>query len=190
MITNKFNLREGMSLNDFLQLSHDQPFELINGEKLDKMPPGLKHQVVLRAIFRLLDAFVLQNNVGEVFSENAFIIESRRNWVKGSRTPDISFYAKNRIEQYMADMPGVLPLVPDLIIELISPTDRYDDIQLRTLFDLDNGVKVIWMIDPESRSAWVYTSDTTRPQRFAEDGVLSAPDILPNFSLELSKIWA
>jgi len=61
---------------------------------------------------------------------------------------------------------------------------------LRTLFDLDNGAKVIWIIDPESRSAWVYTSDTNRPQRFGADGVLSAPDILPNFLLELSNLWA
>jgi len=190
MITDKPNLREGMSLDDFLQLSHEQPFELINGEKLDKMPPGLKHQFVLRAIFRLLDTFVIQNNLGEVFPETAFIIEQRRNWVKGSCIPDISFYAKSRIEQYMIDMPRVVPIVPDLIIEIILPTDTYDDIQLRTLFDLDNGVKVIWIIDPESRSAWVYTSDTNRPQRFSGDGVLSAPDILPNFSLELSKVWA
>lgn len=190
MITDKPNLREGMSLDDFLRLSHEQPFELIDGEKLDKMPPGLKHQFVLRAIFRLLDTFVIQNNLGEVFPETAFIIEPRRNWVKGSRIPDISFYAKPRIEQYMIDMPRVVPIVPDLIIEIISPTDTYDDIQLRTLFDLDNDVKVIWIIDPESRSAWVYTSDTTRPQRFGEDGVLSAPDILPHFALELSKVWA
>ncbi|MCU0482322.1 MAG: Uma2 family endonuclease [Anaerolineae bacterium] len=191
MITDKPNLREGMSLDDFLELSHDQPFELIDGEKIDKMPPGLKHQLVLRKIRRLLEDFAMfDNQLGEVFSENAFIIEARRDWVKGSRTPDISFYVKSRIEGYIADIPRVVPIVPDLIIEIISPTDRYDDIQLRTLFDLDNGAKVIWIIDPESRSAWVYTSDTTRPQRFGEDGVLSAPDILPNFSLELSKVWA
>ncbi|MDX2075313.1 MAG: Uma2 family endonuclease [bacterium] len=186
----QIDLREGMSLDDFLRQSNDQPFELIDGRRIDKMPSGLPHNVILRAIFRLLDPFVVQNDLGEAFAENAFIIEERTNWVRGSRVPDIAFYRKARIQHIMTAMPAVIPIVPDLIIEIISPTDSYDDIQLKTIFDLDNGVKAIWIIDPVNHSAWVYTPDTMRPQRFGEDGVLSAPDILPNFTLELSKIWA
>ncbi|HRF95378.1 MAG TPA: Uma2 family endonuclease, partial [Aggregatilineales bacterium] len=117
----QIDLRDGMSLDDFLRQSNDQPFELINGIRIDKMPSGLPHNVILRAIFRLLDPFVVQNDLGEAFAENAFIIEERTDWVRGSRVPDIAFYRKARIQHIMTAMPAVLPIVPDLIIEIISP---------------------------------------------------------------------
>ncbi|MDZ4672242.1 MAG: Uma2 family endonuclease [Phototrophicales bacterium] len=192
MLTDRpqIDLREGMSLDEFLRQSNDQPFELINGRRIDKMPPGLPHNVILRAIFRLLDPFVMQHDLGEAFSENAFITEERTDWVRGSRIPDISFYRKARIQHIMNAMPAVIPIVPDLIMEILSPTDNLLDVQDRILFDFDNGVKQIWLIDPERRGALVYIPDANRPQRFGEDGVLSAPDILPNFELALNKIWA
>ncbi|PJF27901.1 MAG: hypothetical protein CUN52_13875, partial [Phototrophicales bacterium] len=82
-----------------------------------------------------------------------------------------------------------LALVPDLVIEILSPTDHMLDIQDRIMFDFDNGVKMIWLIDPDRRGALVYTPHANRPTRYGEDGVLSAPDILPNFELHLNTIW-
>jgi Uma2 family endonuclease len=195
MITDhpKPNLREGMSLDDFLHQSPQQPFELINGKRLDKMPTGYLHGVVLRMIFRLLDAFVTQYGLGEVYQEMTFISEERPDWVRNSRVPDIMFYEKTRIEKYLATVLNKslpLAIAPDLIIEILSPTDQILDIQDKTNLDLDNGVKMVWLIDPMNRGALVYSADAMRPQRFGEDGILTAEMLLPNFVLELNKVWA
>ncbi|MCL4252605.1 MAG: Uma2 family endonuclease [Anaerolineae bacterium] len=56
--------------------------------------------------------------------------------------------------------------------------------------NFDNGVKQIWLIDPDRRGALVYLPDANRPTRFGEGGVLSAPAILPNFELHLATVWA
>ncbi|MCU0479813.1 MAG: Uma2 family endonuclease [Anaerolineae bacterium] len=183
-------LSEGMSLDDFMRLSNEQPFELIDGRIIEKMPTGLPHNVIVRAIFRLLDPFVVQHDLGEAFAENAFITEERTDWVRGSRVPDIAFYRKERIQHIMKAMPAVIPIVPDLIIEVLSPTDNLFDVQDRIMFDFDNGVKQIWLIDPQKQGALVYLPDANRPTRFGEDGVLSAPAILPNFELHLGAVWA
>jgi Uma2 family endonuclease len=182
-----------MSLDDFLRLSAEQPFELINGEKIEKMPTGYLHGAILRVIFRLLDAFVTQHHLGEVYPEMTFVYTPSTNWVRGARVPDIMFYQKSRIEDYLKTIVNKnlpLALVPDLVIEILSPTDNIFDIQDRILFDFDNGVKMIWLIDPDRRGALVYTPHANRPTRFGEDGVLSAPDILPNFELHLATVWA
>jgi len=184
---------EGMSLDDFMRLSNDQPFELIEGEKIEKMPNGFLHGEILHIIFRLLDAFVSQHSLGRVYMEMTFIYAPRTNWVRGSRIPDVMFYEKTRFENYkqtITDKSLPLAIVPDLIIEVLSPTDNMLDVQDRIMFDFDNGVKAIWLIDPERRGALVYLPDANRPTRFGEDGVLSAPNILPNFGLALNTIWA
>jgi Uma2 family endonuclease len=195
MLTDKpqLDLREGMSLDDFMRQSNDQPFELINGQRIDKMPNGFLHGEVLHLTYELLKTFVVQYGLGRAYMEMTFVYSASSNWVRGARVPDIMFYEKTRFENYkkmIVDKNLPLAIVPDFIIEILSPTDNIFDIQDRILFDFDNGVKVIWLIDPQRRGSLVYTADTMRPQRFGEDGVLSASDILPNFTLELSKIWA
>ncbi len=195
MITNypQPDLRQGMSLDDFMRQSHQQPFELINGKRLDKMPTGYLHGVVLRMIFRLLDTFATQYGLGEVYQEMTFISEEHPDWVRGSRVPDIMFYEKIRIEKYLATVVNKslpLAIVPDLVIEILSPTDQILDVQDKTNLDLDNGVKLIWLIDPMNRGALVYRADVMRPQRFGTDGTLTAETLLPNFALELEKVWA
>ena len=195
MITNpsKQLVSDEMPLDDFMRLSNDQPFELIAGERIEKMPNGFLHGEILHIIFRLLDAFVSQHALGRVYMEMTFIYAPRSNWVRGSRIPDIMFYEKTRFETYkqtITDKNLPLAIVPNLIIEILSPTDNLLDVQDRIMFDFDNGVKQIWLIDPDRRGALVYLPDANRPTRYGEDGVLSAPAILPNFELHLTTVWA
>lgn len=186
-------LYEEMPLDDFMRLSNEQPFELIEGRIIYKMANGYLHGEILHIIFGLLNAFVSQHSLGRVYMEMTFIYSARSNWVRGSRVPDIMFYEKNRFENYkqtITDKNLPLAIVPDLIIEVLSPTDNLLDVQDRIMFDFDNGVKQIWLIDPQKRGALVYLPDANRPTRFGEDGVLSAPAILPNFELHLGMVWA
>ena len=81
-----------------------------------------------------------------------------------------------------------MPLCPDLVIELRSPSDALTPLQQKTQEYLDNGCRLGWLIDRKQRQVAVY-----RPAHPVE--VLDAPlsisgePILPGFSLNLQKIW-
>lgn len=196
--SNPVDVSNGMSLDDFMRLSYEQPFEIINGRKIDKykqMPTIFDHFYIIRTLFRILDAYLLKTNVGEVFSEATFILPEKDNpnWVKGSRLPDLMIFTRARYDAYIAGQPDYrsrpLSLIPDLIIEVLSPNDLFFDVEEKIFIDFDNGVKVIWLIDPIHKRASIYTADSMAVQRFHIEGQLSAPDILPNFVLDLAQIW-
>ena len=191
----KTQARIGMSLEDYLREANEKPFEIINGERVYKMPPKSLHMWILRAIFRLLDAFVTKHNLGEVFSEGTYIVPENYDseWVTGSRVPDILFYTRERIDNYFREHPDwqskPMLIVPDLVIEILLPNDTFSLIDEKVSYDLANGVKVVWLIDPNRRKAWVYTPDGDSPIVFGAEGILREETLLPNFVLELAKIW-
>lgn len=122
----------GMSLEDFLDAQESQPFELLDGERIDKMPNVFGHTWYIRFLFRLLDVYVLQHNLGEVFVESTYVQLTGPNWMKGSRIPDIVFYSHERIAAFKAETADwrVRPLhiAPDLTIEVVWPTERATNI--------------------------------------------------------------
>lgn len=188
------DVSNGMSLDDFMRLSNDQPFEIVNGRRIDKMSTGQLHSEIIQQIFILLYLHITQFQLGRLYQETTYILpeNATSKWVRGSRMPDIMFYVGNRMKEYNqtnTDKTKPIALVPDFIIEVLSSTDRFADIDNRLLSDFDNGVKVIWLIDPIDKKAWIYTLDNPTPQRFHLTGHLTAPDILPNFALDLSQIW-
>ncbi|PJF30034.1 MAG: hypothetical protein CUN52_05320 [Phototrophicales bacterium] len=56
-------------------------------------------------------------------------------------------------------------------------------------FDLSNGVKTVWLIDPTLHKAWIYTPDSSSPTVVGAEGILTVESLLPNFQLELAQLW-
>ena len=78
-------------------------------------------------------------------------------------------------------------IVPDFVIEVRSPTDRLKTLQgkMRTAW-IANGVRLAWLIDPESQQAWVYRADGSETHIPDFQQVLAGEEVLPGFELELS----
>jgi Uma2 family endonuclease len=99
-------------------------------------------------------------------------------WVRGSRLAALSQEEKERF----------LPLCPDFVIELRSPTDNLAALQAKMQEWTDNGALLGWLLDPLTRHVYIY-----RPQRQPEhlDHPLSVSGdpVLPGFVLDLHKIW-
>jgi Uma2 family endonuclease len=188
--------RVGMPLDAFMEEHARQPFELINGEKRLTLPTVFDHGLIMRLFFRVLDAHVLAQKLGEVLFETTFILPESYSptWVTGSRTPDLSFYAGNRIARYMAENPNhgdqPLPLVPDLVVEIISPTDKIFEVDEKVDAYLADGVRLIWLVNPKRRRVDVYSAGSTRPQLVERDDVLDGGDVLPGFTLPLAQVFA
>lgn len=195
-MTMKTEQRIGMSLDDYLHEASDTPFELINGERIYKMPNLLLHSEILQRVFLLFHAYVIAHQWGRIYQETTYITPDKadKNWVKGARIPDMMLFIGSRIADYYRDTPDwtqyPLPLVPDGVIEIISHTDVFTQVNEKAFTDLTNGVQFVWLIVPNNRKAWVYTPDDMRPLVFGADGMLTAEARLPNFTLELAKVWA
>jgi Uma2 family endonuclease len=141
-------------------------------------PTGGRHGRVAIRIGSRLNTYVEQEDLGEVFAaETGFLLERNPDKV---RAPDGAFVAKGRLPP--GDLPvGFLDIVPDLVVEVVSPSDTASYIQAKVEDWLRAGVSLAWVFYPDTRSVAVYRS-------LDEASVLSAGDhlqgdpVLPGFS--------
>ncbi len=137
----------GMSLDTFMARFEQQPFELINGEIWDVTPTKFQHSKISKRIYSRLSFYETETENGESFFETAFVLEDSSDWVRAARIPDVLYIQKDRLIQYEANLENSdekpLILVPDLVIEVISPTDKYSDVSTKVDTYLADGVKLI-----------------------------------------------
>jgi Uma2 family endonuclease len=177
------------SLDDYVTLYEQEgPFEIINGERIPLMPPVAIHVLVIRSLFRVLDPFCQQNNLGQVFTEMPFVLVFDQNWVRGSRVPDLLFVGKERWQSYIEavedwyDKP--LVLVPDLVVEVVSANDLYTDVQAKVERYIADGVKLVWVIDPKRRQITAFEDGRYSTMTDTLDG----GDVCPGFSVALADL--
>lgn len=135
---------------EYYQLEDDQRYEIIDGNLLRAPAPDSWHQDWSRKLFRLVDHVVIKKKLGEVFYAPIDVVLDPQNTVQ----PDLVFVAaaNTSIIQRRAIFG-----VPDLLIEIVSPSsvrrDRYDKKDLYARF----GVKEYWIGDPANQSLEILT---------------------------------
>ena len=106
------------------------------------------------------------------------------------RSPDAAWVRRDRLAALSAEQKrGFLPLAPDFVIELLSPTDSLRVIQAKMEEYRENGVRLGWMICPDERCVLIYAEDES-VQRLDDPESLAADPVLPGFRLDLGPIWA
>lgn len=126
-----------------------------------------------------------ENGDGVVFDSSAgFILPNN-----AVRSPDASWVRREQLETLTPeDYERFLPLCPDFVVEIASPSDRLADLQAKMEEYMANGAQLGWLIDPSTRSVTVYRPDEA-PQRLTDAGRITAEPVLPGFSLELGPVW-
>ncbi len=81
-------------------------------------------------------------------------------------------------------------LVPDLVVEIISPTDRYSDVQDKIELYLHDGVKVIWVLDPQRSRITIYAQNSKQQITLSAEDSLDGGDIIPGFNIPVADIFA
>ena len=105
------------------------------------------------------------------------------------RSPDASWVSNARLATLRpAEKRGFIPLCPDFVIELKSPTDRLPDLQAKMEEYQANGAKLGWLIDPDERRVYVYRSGIAVEVLEEPGRVISDPEPL-GFTLNLDPIW-
>jgi len=187
-------VREGMSVDEFWERQNERNFELIHGEHVFMSPKLWGSDKYADRLRRRIEAFTEQRELGNVFVEVTFALPGAdKNWIKGSRQPDVSYYEKSRIEAYDAehdDEDDNLPLmlVPDLAVEIVSKSDKWSDVVAKAGLYLQDGVRLIWIIHRRRRFITVYTPNDP-PVTLNEGDTLTGGDVLPGFTLELATFF-
>ncbi len=125
--------------------------ELINGQLFMSPAPTNQHQRILKKIFKVLDSFVEEKNLGEVFlAPSDVYLDQNSNAVQ----PDLYFVSKQNKMIIRDTEPN--EGAPDLIIELLSPGNtKHDAITKKNLYE-KFGVKEYWIVDPATKETTVY----------------------------------
>ena len=173
----------------FYQICQDNPdlkLERTAEGNLIIMPPtggetGRKNANLISQVHRWNE----ETQLGEVFdSSTGFSLPNG-----SDRSPDVAWLEKSRWEALSPQQRETfLPLCPDFVIELLSPTDNLKKTQAKLQEYMENGCQLGWLINPKPKTVEIY-----RPQ--TETEILTAPsslsgeNVLLGFTLDLMKIW-
>ena len=186
MTTEAPSLPQVSTAEELLALPDDGwRYELVRGELRRSMPAGYGHGKVAARIGRLVGNHVEQHELGDVLAAGTgFVIERGPDTV---RAPDASFVSAARLP---ADAVwGFGELAPDLAVEVLSPSDTATEVLDKVLQWLEAGVRLVWVLDPRRRTVSVHTPD--RHVRVLIEGeVLDGGDVLPDFRVEVSALFA
>ncbi len=158
--------------------------ELVCGEFVMMSPGGSKHGAIIIRISGPLWSHVQQNSLGAVFgAETGFQITCDPDTV---RAPDVAFVRAERLEAELPD--GFFPGSPDLAVEVLSPNDRAGEVLAKTGQWLQTGCRMVWIVDPGTRTVTVYRSLSQIRVLGAEE-VLDGEDVVAGFRLPIGEIF-
>ncbi len=164
-------------------MPHDQPCELIAGEIAMMTPTGFEHGEIESNIDFLLKSHVIKNNLGSVVSGDAgFLISRDPDTV---RAPDVAFV---RGDRKFGRLKNYFPGAPDLAVEVISPTDRLQNVDEKTQAWLDGGAALVWVVWPDLRSVVVHRAGKP-PRILHEQDVITGEEVLPDFECRVGEFF-
>ncbi len=189
--------RIGMSLEDFInKFDEEGPFEILDGEIVPKMPNVFGHTEAANNIALFINIYALPKKLGKAYVEGTVIKPDSfdRNWVKGSRIPDVLYVSQERLNDYKDANPDwenrPLALIPDLVIEVVSPTDSYTEINQRVKRYLNDSVRLVWVMDPQERTIVIYVPNSDQQTTLSGEAKLTGGEVIPGFEVALTEIFA
>jgi Uma2 family endonuclease len=183
-----------LTVEEFMRLySDEKPFEIVGGEIVPMTPQNTLSGMIAGELFIHLSAFVKSKGLGQVFIEVPFVMTSEADWVTGSRVPDVMFVGAERIAQLEAHDPHwktkPLMLVPDLVAEIVSPTDRASGVSKKVARYLQDGVRVVWLIDPEIQSLTIHILGSNQITQLGSSDTLTGGEVIPGFEMVVGKLF-
>jgi len=180
--------REGRSwtAEAFMALSKEgHRYEVVDGKPIDMGSAGALHGYVCSLLLSALTSYVLSKKLGVVLdSSTAFKMKSG-NW----RSPDISFFAKERL-QGMTELPiGFLEGAPDLAVEVLSSGNTIEEIHDKLVEYFENGSRLVWLVHPIEHYILVYRSSEEPDRLLKSVDLLEGEEVIPGFALPVSHLF-
>jgi Uma2 family endonuclease len=166
--------------NDSIKFERTSKSEIIimapTGSETDKFNTEITSDLVI---------WNRESKAGYVFGSNAgFTLPNN-----AVRSPDAAFIRKDLWQQVdPIDRKKFAHICPDFVLELLSESDHAGTLQEKMKEWMDNGCELAWMINPIKKETWIYRKNgEVEIKSFSS--LLSGENLLPGFTLDLSKIF-
>lgn len=182
-----------VTLDEYLEMLDDAGYEVIDGELIPMTPQELESSRIAHDLYDALQPHVKNRKLGRVWMETVigFEIDREGGWLRGSMVPDVAFMSAEHMKQQRDQFSNerVYRVAPDLAVEVVSPNDRFAAVLRKVARYLGYGVRLVWVIDPQNRVAFVYTPDQPDGRALHENDTLSGAPVLPDWSIALREVF-
>ena len=143
---------------DYLGIPEDtsRRYEIVDGELFVTPTPRFRHQEVVTSLAHILRGLSDEHGLGKVVVgpitvrlHDELVLE-----------PDVAFVSTDRLD--IVDPEGIIDGAPDLVVEVLSPSNRTYDRNLKRKRYLDNGVSEVWIVDADERTIEVWRPGADR----------------------------
>jgi Uma2 family endonuclease len=175
-----------MTADEFLLLPEDgNRHELIRGEVVTMPLPGGRHGAIALEIGRLIANHVRANKLGATYAaETGFLIERDPDTVRGADAP---FVRRERLPE-ITDPDKHVPFAPDLAVEVVSPSDRSDEVAEKAASWLAAGARLVWVVSPGDRTVTIHSA-AAGPSTLGEAETLDGGAVLPGFRCPVRELF-
>lgn len=158
--------------------------ELVDGVLVRKDMSSYESLIGMR-LLTILNLFVLSKQLGWVLGEAGML----RLWSGRVRIPDVSFISRDQTaDGQFPRKPAIADLYPDLAVEVLSDSNTTEEMTEKCGDYFQAGTRLVWIIDPKSKTAEVYTAADVH-QTVAVEGTLTGDPVLPGLTIPLATIF-
>lgn len=168
------------TIDDLMELPDDgYQYELREGELVQMPPCSFDSSEIAMTIAARLKVFVAQHRMGSVTgADGGYTLQHDPPTVLA---PDAGFVTRDRLPP-REERRKYLELAPDLVVEVISPSDRAGAVHEKVMLWLSHGVRMLWLVNPAKESVTVYRPGQG-PVLLQKGATLTGDDVLPGFSM-------
>ena len=179
-------LTKPMTADELLEMQdYGHSYELVKGELRMAPPPGSEHGEVTMNLAGPLHQHVKNNDLGVVYAaETGFKLESNPDTV---RAHDVAFVRMESVQQ-TGRLTGYRSGSPDLVVEVLSPSDRVTSVEEKVAEWLEGGCQMVWVVSPRLHTVTVYRS-LTDIVTLTENDRLDGADVVPGFQMNIAEIF-
>jgi Uma2 family endonuclease len=162
----------------------DTVYELEDGKVVPMPSPGELHGTICWLLTHLLSTYVFRRGAGQICTNDTGLIVRRG--PDSVRGPDVVLFLEPRAVSQLNR--GHIDRVPALVVEVLSPTDRFSQTLRRVDQYTARGVPLVWVVDPDERAVHVFRPGELR-HRLEETDTLTGYDVLPDFSCAVAALF-
>ncbi len=158
--------------------------ELIDGTLVEKTMASLESMLAAELIY-FVRGYLETNDLGILTAGDGLL----KIFPEQIRAPDVSFIGWDRFAGHKLPKAAIYAVVPDLAVEIISEGNTVAEMNRKLRDYFQAGVRLVWYIDPKTRTARSYTA-VRKWTDIGSDGSLLGGEVLPGFELPLARLFA
>jgi Uma2 family endonuclease len=186
-------IKKKIAFEDYLLMPEIKlRYEIIDGEMIMSPAPTFDHQWIIQNIVYALGPFVRKKKLGAVVAAPCDILVRRA--PLRTHQPDVFYVSFDRSRKTIAELRKmqVLELAPDLVVEILSPSDRRSVLKAKLDDYIKIGVRECWVVSPQGETVEVLrlsSGEATSINTFHVSNTLRS-EVLPGFKMKVSEVFS